>query len=757
MLPSCPLTSEEFASSVQRGSGRAALCLLDNDPSPYLPALLDACVIDHRFTVWIEEGRSRYLLTLAGLAGILPRMEDHLLARLPTLEESWDRKQAWRMLRYLGEWGYPRSKAAVLAYALRDDDGAELVAAWGAAGLRWLLASCPGYFEGEFDHDADWLIHLAEDADGSAAVEAVLPPALREARIAYSQRKPEPTERGAEPTTLIDLIERLKRAKSRSRRRLVRRFGIHAPPEERRALAEAMESMRQPLLLELLANAFRNRPWPLDPAPVVDRTADPKVGWAWRRALGNLEDDRLRTQAWKILESDAPAWDAVELLVPNMRTGEEGRLLNVLERMKGGEPEQIHNVVIDLLQIAERLGSVDMAPPLEWIIENTPCSFCRSRAMAQLAKVGLLNDRYRREAGYDSEADARGLADDALDPRLSPDRFGRAANRGLGRAMLALKTGGHPLYVPELVWIARSSEPVYEVEYDDRAAYLVRLAELAGASGAMIDAILSVRIPEGEDLHGWHATLIHEFARRGDSRAQSVRSEFVRTTSLPAIKLETPPTRDAEELWRRFEATQDRRVRAREAARFGNEASDEALRHWAERMRDEPDPQTVIAMRYAFLHRPWPLPASLVMERVVGDSPDAYAWGTLLRAMPNPDIREFALGRLRQHIPDLNAVGYLRHVYEPGDEKAIFNVLIGLRENHRRTLATLACDLVKIAEVQGAQRFVPHLEWVIDHGPSSTLRRMAIERLLEINALSDFHREEAPYDASLQIRELVKP
>jgi hypothetical protein len=62
-----------------------------------------------------------------------------------------------------------------------------------------------------------------------------------------------------------------------------------------------------------------------------------------------------------------------------------------------------------------------------------------------------------------------------------------------------------------------------------------------------------------------------------------------------------------------------------------------------------------------------------------------------------------------------------------------------------------------IARVNGIEHFLPHLEWVVEHSPSSRLRTHALQHLLKANALGDYHRHEAAYDAEPATRALVNP
>lgn len=748
------MTSEEFASSVQRGLGRAALCLLDNDPTPYLPALLDACLIDHRQTVWVEDPRGEYLLTLADFAGALPAVEDHVLTHLPSIEDEWDRKQAWRILRDLAERGYPRARAAVLAYALQDKTGAEYVAAWGAEGLRWLLASRPNYFAGEYDHEIDHLIDCAEGASGKAVVDALLPPALREARIAYSQRESAPSKREEEPRTVAILIAQLKGAKRWSRRHAARRFGIYAPIEERRAFAEAMLSLKQPRLLKLLANAFKFRPWPLDPTLVFDRLNDPKVGWAWRRALATVEDDRMRTVAWSLLESESPPWDATEFLILNMQPGEEERLLRVLERGIGIEPWQIHNMAPDIVYIADRLGIEGMVPHLEWVIENTPCSLCRVHAMERLAKAGRLSDRYRQEAIFDSEEDVRALADDRAHVLLAPERFSYALRRGLGRAEGALRERPIPGYIERLLWSGLFVAPYARFEHGPRAVYLANLLEVAQVEERFLSRLLELLdLPhEDDDLQTWRIALLAEFAQRGNERALA-RWTPEQAPGLPSSE-EAPPATDIEELLRRFQANPA--SRGREAERFGLAAPEEERRKWAERMLQEEDVDVAWAMGHAFRKEPWPLDAEAVITRASVEGRGSQIWRLMLKEMDNPEIREFALARLAADPPDLDSIGFLRQVYEPGDEDAMMATLKRVDLKKEGVVYRLSRDLMVLARGHGTEPFIPLLEWVVENSPSSRLRTHAIECLLRLNALSDYHRREAAFDAEPATRAVVQ-
>jgi hypothetical protein len=626
--------------------------------------------------------------------------------------------------------------------------------------LHWLLESRPGYFSGEYDYEIDGLIDSAESLSGKQAVEALLPPPLRDARTAYSQFKPKPSDRKKGPSTVNALIAELKAAKASMRRFVARSFGIHAPLEERRAFAEAMLSLKQPRLLKLLAHAFKFRPWPLDPALAFDRLNDPKVGWAWRRALATVEDDRMRDVAWDLLEGEPTAWDATEFLIRNMQPGEEARLLRVLERARGIEDWQIHNMAPDIVDIADRLGSAGMVPHLEWVIENTPCSFCRVRAMKRLAEAGCLSDRYRHEAIFDSEKDIRALADGRAHVLLTPERFSYALQRGLGRAERALRARPGPAYHFHLIWSALFVEPYARLENKHRAVYIANLIEVAQVEEIVLSRLLKLLgLPsEDDDLHAWRIALLTEFAGRGNVRAQAAlphwRPEPGPSSPTPE---EAPPAAEVEELLRRFQVSPERQSRGQEAERFGLAASDAEIKAWAERMVQEEDLETTWAMGHAFRKRPWPLDAQIVIDRASAEGRAGRIWRLMLKEMANPEVREFALSRLAADPPDLDAIGFLRQVYQPGDEAAIMATLKRVDLKKEGVVYRLSRDLMLMAGGYGAESFIPHLEWVIENSPSSRLRTHAIDSLLRLNALSDYHHQEAAYDSEPDTRALVNP
>lgn len=738
------MTPTEFRHAADRGMGRAALCLIENDPAPYLPDLLETCVRGHD-----QDGRVDYLFALIAFARAEVWAEDQLLARLPVLEYEHQAKQLWGVLNRLAMLGFPRSREAVMAYAFRTEHGAKLVAGWGVEGLRWLSEARPQAFEGGAPDFIREMVDAVERVSGEEAVEASLSPAVYFAGHSSPCFLEWPKVDGL---SWEDFLARMPSFDPRMRWNWANDFAKVASPEDWVRAAEWTLTDEARTMNWLVGGLFGERPWPLDPTLLFPRLDE---DYPWRSVLSRVNHPQIRDFAFERLERPSPDWSYASVMASSIGEGNFDRLMRILSGIQDPADWGIHDLYIGLADMAKR-AKRGLLPAFEWGMENTWCSICRKDIATGLARKGLLPNGFRAEAGYDVESEVRRYADDRRASVLSASRFRRAATKGQGRAVLSAMNGPASLYASEVRWVALFGSPMLDEEIESRAAYVWRLIELVGVEEKVLDDLL-LALQAGSDdeyTRGWHRAIVGEYAKRGSVRAQAALppSEEV---SEKRRRPKGVATATAEELARRFDAEPDFGLRRREAWAFGRKASESEFRLWAERMLREDDEDTLDAMGGAFFRRPWPLEPQRVIERVKDENRDRCVWRRILKAMPNPEVRAFALVKLAEKEPDSDAIGYLRNAFQPGDEATVYAALGRVEVEEDEETKYFAWEVVNLAHLHGAELFLPHLEWVVEHSSSSLYRRTAVEQLLKTGALSDYHRKEAQYDAEPETRALV--
>jgi hypothetical protein len=407
------MTVEEYRRAVDAGLGRAALCLLENDPEPYIPQLTAACLVDPRVEVYTDEPRGAYLAQLAKLAGAEEVVANAIFEAWPRAEDDYDLRQMVLVLAELVRRGYERPRLALLARSIRDDTPLIALAHFGAPGLEWLMHVRPDLFEGEEATDVAWMIRTAERISGTERVEAILTESARQVRRrAADEEAAQDAERKARPTvnTYHELMAQYKANRDPGfRDGLVHRFGLNAPDEELRKMAEYALRLNTATQIKRFTRVFSHRPWPLDPALLISRIDEEDSGFYWRRVLESVQDVRVRELALERMRMEPPDVDSAAYLRANYQEGDEEALLDFLRRVRFPNAATRHNVSVDIRRIAEKSEAKSRISLFEWVIENSGCSFCRHGSYKQLLQAGALRDDYRKEMPYDVDEETRKL------------------------------------------------------------------------------------------------------------------------------------------------------------------------------------------------------------------------------------------------------------------------------------------------------------------------------------------------------------
>jgi len=189
--------------------------------------------------------------------------------------------------------------------------------------------------------------------------------------------------------------------------------------------------------------------------------------------------------------------------------------------------------------------------------------------------------------------------------------------------------------------------------------------------------------------------------------------------------------------------------------RWSRSASDEELRQLADRLFRESDPARI--KRYLQVFRRGILAHFDARFLELADHPDRevrwFAVG-VLDEYCDPAIRGLALSRLQNSRFEDGEIRLLEKNYEVGDHELIESLtsLVPVGDHlHSFTMGVL--DIYEANETQDAIRL---LLFVYEHTPCSLCRERSVKQLLKQDALPDWVRNECPYDASEDVRELVQ-
>jgi HEAT repeat protein len=165
-----------------------------------------------------------------------------------------------------------------------------------------------------------------------------------------------------------------------------------------------------PLRRLALMRAFRHRPFPKGHMwlmPYV-QSDDEAVREAAIRALAQIRHGDIRELAVRGATSDMRADLVAELLVRNVRQGDEPLLLELARRDLN--QDIYHWMGIDVRRILQGNPALDSRAICLELHERGPCSMCRYSVVELLRCTGALPDWIRAELPFDAYRSTRELA-----------------------------------------------------------------------------------------------------------------------------------------------------------------------------------------------------------------------------------------------------------------------------------------------------------------------------------------------------------
>lgn len=254
------------------------------------------------------------------------------------------------------------------------------------------LPALAARFGADAPAEGGWALAVARETFGSEAVDAILGAATDPRAKAYFAAMQEadaasPRPRQGWATFLAELDRKPRRVAAVS-------FGRRATAEELSHLVDAIDAGGPHL--ELLLHAGRER-LPDMPVRLLELAAgDGPIAQAAIAALVLVLGRSL---------VDAGRFDAVALLTE----AADEELAQLAERLPTqGEATSLHDIGMDLLELCAGRGGA-VVPLLVWLIEATPCSFCRHGAYERLVALGAVPPELVEEARHDSNDETRAL------------------------------------------------------------------------------------------------------------------------------------------------------------------------------------------------------------------------------------------------------------------------------------------------------------------------------------------------------------
>ena len=405
-----PLTAEAFGDALRKGLGRAVQHLRLHGDTEVRAELLEAVTRNLAYDPQSEGTRGVWL---ADMLDLLPDANRYWAAvkaayaraAASRAADPWDVAHLAQLLRLRAGRGDAaaaevlRAGSVDLPLRMLELVGPELLLLDGLEALPALAA--------RFGADVPAKGAVASETFGSGPVEAILAAAADPRARAYLGANGEadvatPSQRGGWVEFLAELDRKPRRSTSLA-------FARRATTEELSLLVEAIDAGGPHL--ELLLHAGRER-LPRMPARLVElATGDGPVARAAIEALVQFRTPENLALGRRLVE--AGRFDGVRLLGA---AGDE-EVAGLADRLPAqGSAEMLHHIGMDLLGLYEGRGQL-VAPVLIWMVETTPCSFCRHSALDRLLALGAVPAELAEEALHDSNSETRALfAQDPIVP-----------------------------------------------------------------------------------------------------------------------------------------------------------------------------------------------------------------------------------------------------------------------------------------------------------------------------------------------------
>lgn len=417
------MNATQLEKAVALGLGRAVVQLLDHDAGPFHKIILDACLHNKAYDPQVEGGRAAYLKDLMRASGDEAFFEKALVDSLAKEADDWDLTQRFELAGLLAKEGNQEAHLAIKEAfrgkaVFSSEIASQFIELEGIPGLLFVadrigetLKRNPGQWED------DYLLSMARETCGGEAVEAALKTSaesdenVRAYLTAVAENQVLRTENIKFDSKTLTFTEVQELMEGDGAAGILREWAQTASNTDIVLAAHHLLQETEPKKLRLYLTLFRSRRFPLGLERLFELVDWPD-GPVPRHALGvlaNLEDERIRTLAFKLVETESSLRDyAIDLLVNNFHPGDH-------TTVEGWCDAECDPGVINAFDRSFRnFFAVHPDPKREQRLlakfyEKEPCAHCRCAVVERLLALNGLPDNLRRECAYDSYADTRDL------------------------------------------------------------------------------------------------------------------------------------------------------------------------------------------------------------------------------------------------------------------------------------------------------------------------------------------------------------
>jgi hypothetical protein len=430
------LNRDEFKVALQKGQGRAFLHVLHYGLDDVTDLVLEACLHNPVYDKYFESDRGDWLFSMFKNSAQLPNFREAILSALKTEENPKDLLQLVRLGRNIADMGdiEIRQEIGKVVYRVAADPVIEdWVGVWDwidLEGETGLLALARIYGQRLIAHPNDYVYWgllnrddyprlkalLDEYSEQDAAIKAYRDYLLsqemdqnpsEEANKQVDQRR---RRRRLKQYTLPEILDSARSIEEQRNYRYMA-FGRHATSEELEIIYTNLLTETEPLVLQRLLWVFRRAKLPRIDDKLLQWANGPEKALRSGAiiALTQLSDERInslardKAQTGSLLGADNVALD---LFNNNYAPKDVDLIVQALTRLQPSA-DDAHSLGLSIIELAEKYEDRRLEKAVLWAYENTPCSFCRLKAVQWLDRFQMLPEALRFECKYDAEDDIR--------------------------------------------------------------------------------------------------------------------------------------------------------------------------------------------------------------------------------------------------------------------------------------------------------------------------------------------------------------
>jgi len=432
------LTRRDFARAIKRGHGRAVLHVSKYGDDGIEDVIKNAVLTNYAYDVQIEGLRPLWIWQILTLTGRPHFYADHLLQNfsLPSHQHN-DTAQQFGLAGLFFDLGRQDFREVMFAnfhkmaaHPRMSYCGISIVDVSGLAGLELVARTCgksPDLLS-EWDcaevlehacengYEADIMDHMSSLAKQEPSVKAFMDVCAefksRDLKVANQQSRPQPT--------LEELIEPLQQGSTHNKPYFkFKSFGRRATQEELIRVRELLKQSTDEHDRIAFLSVFSWVAMP-DIASDVINLLDNKnyrIRYLAAQAISHTKSKEVRDIALRLLRSGKGSCIplALKLLENNYVVEDSFEINRALKSLRSDN--HIHSAGMEIKDICNKSGGVELESTILWLYENGPDSFCRGEFIEKLVEWQRCPDEILFEAQWDVGSDVQNFARSKLAQR----------------------------------------------------------------------------------------------------------------------------------------------------------------------------------------------------------------------------------------------------------------------------------------------------------------------------------------------------